>query len=685
MRVTSPITAALFFVTSITGLTIQQAKAGSPHIFEIVRIDKQCVEALSGLASGDLGVEVEGGGDIGGNSIEAGVILIGKLMENCEDPSPTLFSYWGEMVYNSDPDVLIPPLSNAASNGNSVAAVGYNNQAVAAGFSLTDAGPYHAFRWTPSGGTIDLGGIGVFSGTSGVQSMAFGMARNGSVVVGESSSTTSIQTAFRWTASDNTMRDLGSLAGPSGFAMAFATSADGTVVVGQTNIPIFNPVHAFVWTLAPGSSPPSGTMSDIDGRQTMNSAAYAVNSTGTTVVGQHTTSPSQLASSGTAFQWTAATGMIDLGSLPNRPVSIATGASDNGVVVGYVDSFGVLPPSRYLAAPAVTTSRAFRWTQATGMQDLNTVAANAGVNMIGITLLTAYTVSPDGATVGGAAIFPDTPAGETTGYLLTYCDTTTGNNPCSTQPTSVNAAVLPASRSVQVGNTATAFASIINAGSATAHKCGILQISPTAANFVYQTTNPQTNALTGTPNTPVDIPAGATQSYVFAYTPTGAFAPNDTELGFGCADATPAAIISGVNTLLLSGSTTPVPDIVALAASGDPGIVDIPGASGSGAFAVATVNVGTAAAITATANTGPATLPVSISLCQTNPSTGQCLASPSTSVTTTINAGDTPTFGIFVTGSGSVPFDPANNRIFVQFVDGNGVVHGSTSVAVRTQ
>jgi hypothetical protein len=52
--------------------------------------------------------------------------------------------------------------------------------------------------------------------------------------------------------------------------------------------------------------------------------------------------------------------------------------------------------------------------------------------------------------------------------------------------------------------------------------------------------------------------------------------------------------------------------------------------------------------------------------------------------TTTINANATPTFGIFVTGGGSVPFSTAVNRVFVRFADSTGAVRGSTSVAVRT-
>lgn len=67
------------------------------------------------------------------------------------------------------------------------------------------------------------------------------------------------------------------------------------------------------------------------------------------------------------------------------------------------------------------------------------------------------------------------------------------------------------------------------------------------------------------------------------------------------------------------------------------------------------------------------------------PQTGVCLVAPAASVTTTINANATPTFGIFVTASGSVPFSPAVNRVFVQFADASGAVRGSTSVAVRTQ
>ena len=140
----------------------------------------------------------------------------------------------------------------------------------------------------------------------------------------------------------------------------------------------------------------------------------------------------------------------------------------------------------------------------------------------------------------------------------------------------------------------------------------------------------------------------------------------------------------GANTLFLSGSATPVPDIVALAASGDPGIVDIPRATGAGVFAVATVNGGIASAINVTVNTNHVPLPVTVVICQTNPATGVCLAPQTDRVATVIAANATATFGIFVAGTGNVAFDPATNRIFVRFTDASAP-RGATSVAVRTQ
>jgi aldose sugar dehydrogenase len=253
-------------------------------------------------------------------------------------------------------------------------------------------------------------------------------------------------------------------------------------------------------------------------------------------------------------------------------------------------------------------------------------------------------------------------------------------------PSPLAAAVLPGNRSVQVGTTATAFATIINGGSATATACGLSLVTSLPATFSFQTTNPATNQVTGFPNTPVNIAAGAAQTYVFALTPSATIAPTDVQLDFVCTNMSPASVIPGLNTFLFSASNTPVPDIVALAVTtSNDGISNIPGINGTGAFAVATVNIGASGNSVATADSGGANIPVNVFICQTNPGTGDCLAAPANSVVTTINSSATPTFAVFVQGNGNVPFDPALNRIFVRFKDNANVPRGSTSVAVRTQ
>jgi hypothetical protein len=253
-------------------------------------------------------------------------------------------------------------------------------------------------------------------------------------------------------------------------------------------------------------------------------------------------------------------------------------------------------------------------------------------------------------------------------------------------PVTLWAAVLPSSRSVQVGTPATAFATIINTDSNMATGCAISPITNVPATLAYQTTDPATNLVTGAPNTLVDIPAGAAQSFVLALTPTAPMAPTDVQLSFDCANTDPAPIIPGLNTLLFSASATPTPDIMALVAtlSGD-GIVNIPGTNGTGIFAVATVNMGAGDTLTVSADTGGAALPVNVFICQTDPKSGVCLSPPDSSVTTTILSNETPTFGIFVAAQEDISFFPEINRIFVRFEDSGGITRGLTSVAVRTQ
>jgi hypothetical protein len=249
------------------------------------------------------------------------------------------------------------------------------------------------------------------------------------------------------------------------------------------------------------------------------------------------------------------------------------------------------------------------------------------------------------------------------------------------------AAILPGGRSVQLRNPATVFATTLNGSGSPLDGCRIGLLDP-GATLDYQTTDPVTNALTGQPDTPVTISAHGHQSFLLTIQGSAAQTLTAWPLLYGCTGISPTSVIAGVNTIDLTLSATPIADIVALAATaGADGILTVPFSQGApAAFAVAAINVGADGdGLTASVDTGAATLPLTLTLCQTNPATSQCLAPPAPSVPVSIAAGATPTFSVFVSASGQVPFAPGTSRIFLRFLDSGNDSHGSTSVAVQTQ
>ncbi|MEE2567464.1 hypothetical protein [Hyphobacterium marinum] len=272
----------------------------------------------------------------------------------------------------------------------------------------------------------------------------------------------------------------------------------------------------------------------------------------------------------------------------------------------------------------------------------------------------------------------------------------------------LSASVLPNSRSVPFGSTATAFATIANGGQAAATNCGISLLNVIKGGFSYQTTDPNTNALTGTPNTPVTIPAGQSQSFLIAFTPVqeffnGAipFTAEPLEFRFAC-DGAQSGILPGVNTLGMASGTVAAPDVIAISAtpSGD-GTVYLGGVSGASAFALAGVNIGATGSITITPRSGmaAAAAPVSLSgplalpapdlgleICETTgQANGACLAARASSLTVNFANNEVRTFSVFVRGQGqAIANNPAINRVFVDFMDSGGQARGGTSVAVTT-
>ena len=242
------------------------------------------------------------------------------------------------------------------------------------------------------------------------------------------------------------------------------------------------------------------------------------------------------------------------------------------------------------------------------------------------------------------------------------------------------ASMLPSSRSVEVGSLATAFASIVNVSETTATDCRIDLVTTVTGDFFYQTTDPATNAPTGAPNTEVDIAPGATQTFFIGITPSEPFADQPVEFSYTCANDGPAPSIDGLNTLLFAASPFPIPDVVALAATvTNDGVVTVPDDGGLGAFAVASVNVG-AQGLLDVRGRASFSLSGSVFVCETNPD-GSCKAPIAESVMVDIGENATPTFSAFISSSEEIPADFANNRVFLEFLDGSSV-RGSTSVAV---
>lgn len=257
----------------------------------------------------------------------------------------------------------------------------------------------------------------------------------------------------------------------------------------------------------------------------------------------------------------------------------------------------------------------------------------------------------------------------------------------ATVPASLEAAVLPDSRSVEIGTIATVFAIMLNTGAPSLTDCQIAlpSTAPGGLTMAYQTTSATTNVPTGTPNTPVTIAGdNGAQNFLLSFKSTEAFAVTDLAPVFSCTGSQAAPSTPGVNTVDLLFSATPVTDIIALAATtAGNGTVSMP-VGGDAAFSIATINNGAAGTLTVSVDTGTADLPLSFSVCATDSTTGACLDSPGTSLVQAFPANSTHTYSVFLGATAAIPFSPATARVFLRFLDSDDVSHGATSVAVET-
>ena len=247
--------------------------------------------------------------------------------------------------------------------------------------------------------------------------------------------------------------------------------------------------------------------------------------------------------------------------------------------------------------------------------------------------------------------------------------------------TDIVAALLPGHRSVVVGQPATVFATIVNAGTLPALGCRVALDSDVPVTLTYQPTDPVTNTIVGAANVPVDIPGRGSRSFVLGATAREPFTDVDVALSYDCDNTRPAPVYAEVNTLGLNASAEAGPDVIALAAtaSGDGTAVLEARAA---AFAVSSINIGTPAILDVVVDSGPAKLPVTVTVCRTN-AQAQCIAPARERPSYPFAEGGADTFSIFVTADAGIAFDPVKNRLWVRFVDAAGVVRGATSVALH--
>ncbi len=250
-----------------------------------------------------------------------------------------------------------------------------------------------------------LGSFGGFGdGANNSVSSAYGISADGSVVVGLSRTTSGKTHAFLWDTA-NGMVDMGSLQGQS--SRANAISGDGTVVVGwddnSPDVPQYAPPRraAIWWQGLERLLHPFGWIGE----------ATATNISGTIIVGKGT--PASMASLGHGYIWTALGQVEDLGALPRgftpsqqeeEDRSVALAVSDDGSIV--VGASGYKPPTD-----------AFIWTPETKMVKLSDYLKRIGIKgLVGWTLVSANSISPDGTIIAGTGIGP---LGQVQGWIAT--------------------------------------------------------------------------------------------------------------------------------------------------------------------------------------------------------------------------------------------------------------------------
>ncbi len=220
----------------------------------------------------------------------------------------------------------------------------------------------------------------------GTYSRADAANYDGSVIVGSSINASNNEQAVKWTSSGVTpLDDMGGT-----LSQALDVSADGNIAVGYADLG--GQAVAVKWTGTTGVALPS-----LGGSHAF---ARAISADGQVIVGgSYATGDIEEH----ATIW-AGGSPIDIGIWGQHSYAADTN-HDGSIVVG-------------TAFPIAGGSYAFRWTDGTGMQSLNSLLISAGVDMTEINLYSAYAISANGQFIVGGGDFD----GYDRGYIVRYCD-----------------------------------------------------------------------------------------------------------------------------------------------------------------------------------------------------------------------------------------------------------------------
>jgi probable HAF family extracellular repeat protein len=291
--------------------------------------------------------------------------------------------------------------------------------------AVTGTNQFHAVAWTRDGGLVDLG---LKSG--GTMRTGYAVTNDG-VVSGE----TTTPVAAKATLAGASITILPGTV-PNGFfgSAGLAISADGARVAGSRELSGFV-IEACYWD---GTTVQSiGNLSSFP----FLALAQGISADGSVIVGQSDTDDGY-----EGFRWTSGGGMVALGVLPgastansnanaiSRDGAVIVGSSSNSTggtravkwvggsiselpgQTGFGDALATNLDGSVVAGRAVVgspTSEAAIW-DASGLRSLAAALTGKGVDTTGWTLKAAYSMSEDGRTIVGTGVDP---SGNTVGYV----------------------------------------------------------------------------------------------------------------------------------------------------------------------------------------------------------------------------------------------------------------------------